>query len=181
VRLLTLADGLTGLKKMKRGFSFVELMIVVAVLGILAAVILPTFQEHITTAKQATAKDNLRVLRSAIELYAAQHRDVAPGYADGDTSTQPNQWVFQWQLTKVTNTQGQVAEPGTAGYDHGPYLQCIPENPFNQMRTPKMVLNTEPLPEEATGTFGWIYKAATKTIKLDWPGTDKQGIRYYDY
>lgn len=166
---------------MKRGFSLVELIIVVAVLGILAAIVLPTFQGHVTAAKQAAAKNSLHLLRGTIELYAAQHNDVPPGYAGGDVSVPPNFMVFYDQLAKATNAQGQTAEPGTAGYDCGPYLKKLPENPFNRAKIPKMILNTETLPGEATGTYGWIYKAATKTIKLDWPGTDKEGIRYYDY
>jgi general secretion pathway protein G len=58
---------------MKRGFSLVELMIVVAVLGIMAAIVVPQFQSHSIEAKIAVAKDNLRILRSAIDLYTAQH------------------------------------------------------------------------------------------------------------
>ena len=49
------------------------------------------------------------------------------------------------------------------------------------MRTINMIENAVPLPAEPTGEFGWIYKPAAKTIKLDWPGTDAEGVRYYDY
>jgi prepilin-type N-terminal cleavage/methylation domain-containing protein len=58
---------------MERAFSLVELMIVVAVLGILAAIVVPQFQRHSTQAKEAVAKDSLRLLRGAIELYTARH------------------------------------------------------------------------------------------------------------
>ena len=68
---------------MKRAFSLVEILIVVAVLGILAAIALPTFQGYIVEAKEAAAKDNLCILRSAIELYAAQHDGVPPGIPGG--------------------------------------------------------------------------------------------------
>jgi len=43
-----------------------EMLIVVAILGILAALVLPTFQGHIQQAKESAAKDNLRILRNAI-------------------------------------------------------------------------------------------------------------------
>ena len=65
---------------MRRGFSLVEILIVVAILGILAAIVLPEFQAHTQQAKEAAAKDNLRILRQQIELYAAQHNGLAPGY-----------------------------------------------------------------------------------------------------
>ena len=63
---------------MKRAFSIAELMIVLAVLGILAAIVVPHFRSYTTQAKEAVAKDHLRLLRSAIELYAVQHHGVPP-------------------------------------------------------------------------------------------------------
>ena len=51
---------------MKRAFTLVEILIVVALLGILAAIALPTFQDHIQQARESAAKDNLRILRNAI-------------------------------------------------------------------------------------------------------------------
>lgn len=150
--------------RMKRAFSIVELIIVVAVLGILAAIVLPQFQSHATEARQAAAKDNVRVLRSAIELYAAKHTGVAPGYKDNDPTSTPSSDYFRIQTTVDSH-----------------YFAKIPLNPFNKLDTIKMIGNNEALPAEATGNFGWIYKPATETIRLDWPGVDKDGIRYYDY
>ena len=166
---------------MKRAFSLVELMMVVALLGILAAMAFPHFQSHTTDAKATTAKANLRVLRSAIVLYTAQHNGVAPGYQDGNPLTAPNQTVMMDQLKKATTQQGAIAEIGTPGYDRGPYLKSSPENPFNSKTDNKMLTNNEDFPQQATGQFGWIYHAATKTIKLDWTGLDKGGVSYYDY
>ena len=166
---------------MKRAFSLVELMMVVALLGILAAMAFPQFQSHTTEAKATTAKANLRVLRSAIELYTAQHSGVAPGYPDGNPLTVPNQTVMMDQLKKATNSHGAIAELGTPGFDRGPYLKSSPENPFNYKTDSKMLLNNQDFPQNATGQFGWIYHAATKTIKLDWTGLDKEGVSYYDY
>ncbi|RKY11715.1 MAG: hypothetical protein DRP65_03460, partial [Planctomycetota bacterium] len=50
---------------MKKAFSLVELLIVVAILGILAAIVVPEFQTYTQQAKEAAAKDNLRILRNA--------------------------------------------------------------------------------------------------------------------
>ena len=149
---------------MKRGFSLVELMIVVAVLGILAAIVFPQFQEHATQAKEAVAKDSLRILRSAIELYTARHSGVPPGYKDNNPRNPPAGLDFCQQL---------VVE--------GRYLSQMPANPFNKRQDLRMIGNAEILPQNPTGQFGWIYQPATKTIRLDWQGADKSGIRYYEY
>lgn len=166
---------------MKKAFSLVELMIVVAVLGILAAIVVPQFQSHTTHAKESAAKSDLRTLRSAIELYTAQHNGIPPGYPNGDITAAPSALTFVWQLTGASNESGQIAAPGTAGYNLGPYMRTFPKNPFNNDWSVKMVGNSEEFPTNATGNFGYIYQPATKTIKLDWPGTDSAGIRYYDY
>ncbi len=154
---------------------------VVALLGILAAMAMPQFQSYTTNAKASTAKANLRVLRSAIELYTAQHGGIPPGYQDGNPLAVPNLTVMMDQFKKATTQQGAIAEIGTPGYDRGPYLKISPENPFNYKTDSKMLTNNQNFPNNATGQFGWIYHADTKTIKLDWPGTDKHGVRYYDY
>jgi type II secretion system protein G len=146
-------------------FTLVEILIVVAIIGILAAIILPTLQGHIQKAKESAAKDNLRILRNAIELYAAQHNGVSPGYSNNDSSKNPSKTWLPSQLIG------------------GKYLNQIPENPFNGYGYPqiKVVGNNAPFPDTPTGDFAWIYKPATKEIRLDWPGTDSAGVRYYDY
>ena len=154
-----------------RAFSLVELMIITALLGILAAMVLPSFQGHVTEAKEAAAKENLRLLRHAIELYAAQHNDNPPGTLNGNTLPY---YFLRLQLTSKTN------ENGANGTDFGPYLSDMPENPFNNKKEIR-TLGDGDFPTEATGDYGWIYQSSTKTIRLDWPGTDSKGVRYYDY
>ncbi|MHC4500703.1 MAG: hypothetical protein ACYS21_16520 [Planctomycetota bacterium] len=63
----------------------------------------------------------------------------------------------------------------------GNYISEIPKNPFNDLGTMNMIENDVPFPAEATGEYGWIYQPQTKTIKLDWPGTDSQDVSYFDY
>ncbi len=167
---------------MKRAFTLVEMLIVVAILGILAAIVLPTFQSHSQQAKESAAKDNLRILRNVIELYAAQHNDIPPGYLYGDTTATPTYLCFASQLIKATDAAGTIAPAGTAGYPLGPYIPSIPSNSFNNIKIMSVLGNNEQFPADATGeTFGWIYKASAKEIRLNWPGTDKDGVRYYDY
>ena len=148
----------------ERGFSLVELMIIVAILGILAAIVVPQLQSPATEAKEAVAKDSLRILRSAIELYTAQHGGVPPGYTNDDPSIVPTSANFNLQMIQ-----------------QGRYLIKMPGNPFSNLDTIEVIRNDASLPDSASGTYGWIYQPATKTILLDWPGADQHGIRYYDY
>ena len=151
---------------MKKAFSLVEVLIVVAILGILAAIVVPQFQSNTQQAREAAAKDNLRILRNQIELYAARHGGVPPGYPNNDPSMSPSNHAFATQM--ITD---------------GNYLSKMPVNPFNGKTVIKMVSDGEDFPTEplVTSLYGWIYQPATKTIKLNWPGTDSEGISYFSY
>lgn len=163
-------------------FTLIEILIVVTILGILAAVVFPEYQSHAQQAKESTAKNNLRMLRQAIELYATQHRGIAPGYINGDIEGTLFIFAFKAQLvTMATNEQGQCQQYRTVDYPYGPYLSDLPKNPFNNEITITFLSNTDEFPTEASGDTGWIYKAFTKTIRLNWPGTDSKGVNYYDY
>jgi prepilin-type N-terminal cleavage/methylation domain-containing protein len=151
-------------RKRETGFTLVELIIVVAILGILAAIVLPEFQGHVQKAKEAAAKDSLRILREAIERYAADHNGIPPGYLNNNATSTPFDLYLYNQLCVDGN-----------------YLPQFPTNPFNDLYTIATFSNTASLPANATGNSGWIYKPATKTVKLNWPGTDSQGKKYYDY
>ncbi len=159
-KLYTIATG----RKREAGFTLVELIIVVAILGILAAIVLPEFQGHIQKAKEAAAKDNLRILREAIERYTADHNGVPPGYLNNDPTAATSASEFYRQL--VTN---------------GKYLSEMPQNPYNSFNGIKVYANLVSLPAEADGTSGWLYKPQTKKILLNWPGSDSEGILFYSY
>jgi prepilin-type N-terminal cleavage/methylation domain-containing protein len=163
----------------KYAFTLVEILIVVAIIGILAAIVLPTLKGHIQQAKESAAKDDLRILRNVIELYAAQHNGFPPGYVNGTPNTMPS--VVTKQFYWASNSLGQTNSESTVVYNLGPYLPAIPKNPFNNINTLQVLNATTQFPEPPTGTFGWTYKPSTKTIRLNYPGTDSKGGRYYDY
>jgi prepilin-type N-terminal cleavage/methylation domain-containing protein len=165
---------------MKKAFSLVELMIVVAVIGILAAIVVPKVQDYSKEAKEAAAKENLQTVRVAIELYASQHNGVPPGYPNNDVKAAPAQLTFILQLVKTTDASGFVGERGTPGFIYGPYMPEFPKNPFNGIRGVLIVANGASFPA-ATGKFGYLYHPATKTFKLDKKGNDTKGVAFSEY
>lgn len=170
------------LNRQSTGFTLVELIIVVSILGILAAIVLPEFQGHIQKTKESAAKDTLRLFREALERYATDHNGVPPGYNLNDTSHVSNAFTIQSQLFRMaSNSKGELAAIGTAGYPYGPYLTKIPENPFNGLDGISIISNGGSFPNEPAGASGWYYKPQTKEIRLNWPGTDSEGATYYSY
>ncbi|MGB2808370.1 MAG: type II secretion system protein, partial [Sedimentisphaerales bacterium] len=70
----------------RRAFTFIEVIMVVVILGILAAVVLPTFQGQTAIARESSAKDSLSTMRTQIEFYKMEHDGVPPGYVNGGTA-----------------------------------------------------------------------------------------------
>ena len=62
----------------KKGFTLIELMIVVAIIGILAAIAIPKFAELIRKSSEGASKGNLGALRSAMSIYYGDLEGVYP-------------------------------------------------------------------------------------------------------
>ena len=59
----------------RRGFTFLDLMIVVTILGILAAIVHPLVRRHLDTAEETAAQTTYRNVRKALDLYFQSHQD----------------------------------------------------------------------------------------------------------
>ncbi|MCC6682734.1 MAG: prepilin-type N-terminal cleavage/methylation domain-containing protein [Phycisphaeraceae bacterium] len=134
----------------KRGFTLVEILIVVVILGILAAIVIPQFTNASESAKASSLTSQLQTIRSQIELYQVQHTGDYPDLINEG-------WV---QLTERTNLDGST-EGGTVGtFDatattFGPYLQQPSRNPFEDSTS---------VAAAAAADVGWVYDMTTGKI-----------------
>ncbi len=164
-----------------KAFTLVEILIVVVILGILAAVVIPTIAHNTVSAKDSALAVDLQLLRRVILVYKGQHLEVGPGYPNGDKSQAPTEQDFIDQVTLSSNMNGQTAAIGTPGFNRGPYLMKIPANPFNGLNTIEVLADAQAFPANADDSHGWVYKAATSEIRADNTGTNQNGKRFYDF
>ena len=111
-----------GSQHHRRGgaFTLVEILIVVLILGVLAAIVIPRFANASVEAKRNGTLSSLNTVRGQIELYMLQHGDSAPDF------TTYSDWE---QLVQATDARGRIGAKGAEAY--GPYMQSRPVNPLN--------------------------------------------------
>lgn len=127
---------------LQAGFTLVEILIVVVILGILAAIVIPQFTSASESAKSSSLVSQLQTIRSQLELYQVQH--------NGDYPDLVTDWT---QITGETEVDGTAGD--ASGNEFGPYLQQAPVNPFEQ----SFVVGAA----AAAGT-GWVYDETTGAI-----------------
>ncbi|MHC4459888.1 MAG: hypothetical protein ACYS6W_02605 [Planctomycetota bacterium] len=122
-------------------FSYVEVLVMAVILGIVSRTIVPQFSEASTEAKVSKLIEGLEVMRAQLDLYRVQHGDCLPP-ADSFES-------FKAAMTKKV------------GQD-GPYIKKIPTNPFNDLNTVRF--DGEPA---GANKAGWRFDTASGLFQAD--------------
>jgi general secretion pathway protein G len=139
---------MTVRRTVRKGFTLIEILIVVIILGILAAIVIPQFTSASTEARQGNLKSQLQTLRSQIALYKLQHRDVAPSQTPA---------TFWDQLTLYSDESGGTNATKTDVYKYGPYYDAPVVNPLTNSSAVGVA--------SGAANTGWAYDAATGKIK----------------
>ncbi len=136
----------------REGFTLVELLIVVLILGILAGVVIPQFANSTQDARIASLDTTLGSMRGAIDLYLQEHGEYPSANGDGvnlaDTSA-----AFLTQLTQYTDLNGDVQLTTDATHIFGPYLKkaVMPTEPITQLAVLEVI---------TTGALGMVATVA---------------------
>jgi type II secretion system protein G len=100
------------LHKNQKGFTLVELMVVVVIIGILVAIAVPIYNTIQTTAKENAHQANIRTIQGMIELYKADNNGENPATEDNLSP----EYILEWPT-----------EPGTYSVENGVLTSTDPE------------------------------------------------------
>jgi len=133
--------------KLCAGFTLIEILVVVVILGVLAAIVIPQFTSAANESRDSSIKMSVNRINQQIEIYQQQH--------DGNRPTLAN---FEAQLTQASNASGQTAAVGTSGYALGPYIRELPINPKT---------GTSTVSDGAYGSSAWYYDETTGEFRAN--------------
>ena len=157
----------------RRGFTLIEVLIVVVILGILAATVLPQFASSTANAKESALRADLSQLRRQVQYYRFQHDGLFPS---GTATNVAN------QLTMSTDLSGNTAAAGTAGFPFGPYLiGRLPVNPYNggngvMVKAAAVgTADVDPTAVQGAVKVGWIYSTLTGQVIANSIGSAADG------
>lgn len=140
-----------------RAFSLIETVLVIVILGIIAAIAVPRMSVAASNSVVAAATANVSALERAIALYAAEHNDRTPAHeADGGINT--DEATFAKRLVQTSNAVGDTG----VKLMFGPYLRELPHNPVNGRRR----IRIDGAPAGAN-THGWRFDSIARIIEPD--------------
>ena len=111
-----------ALHRKSRAFSLVELLIVIIIIAVLAAVAIPRFANSTTRSKESALRANLKLFRNAVELYKADTGAYPSALADLVAASAPANGL---------DASG-ASVPILAADWKGPYLNSLENDPISQ-------------------------------------------------
>jgi len=163
------------------GFTLIEIMIVVVILGILAAIAVPQLSSATAESRQAMLKDELRFLRNQLLVYRAQHNDVPAGYPGGNLAATPDEPTLVADLTQYTDASGNISAVGSSTFKYPPYLSKMPENPITKKDGVWVVTGAALPAADQNQPYGWIYAPEVNKLAANLEGTDLNNVPYNTY
>lgn len=139
------------------GFSMLELVIVIVILGIIAAIAIPRMSRGSEGAAESALKANLAVLRSAVDLFVAEHNGTVP------TAVSIENALIQY--SDKLGTAFSATKDATHYF--GPYVRKIPPLPVGAKKG-----NAGIAAVDGAGV-GWIYDASTGGITSNTTAEEK--------
>ena len=149
-----------SMKKIQKGFTLIELMIVVAILGILAAVAIPAYQDYTVRSRVSEGL----ALAGAAKLAVAENASNASALDAGYTSPAATKNVTSVAIDTTAATAGQIAITYTAAAGNG-ILYLMPYQ--GGLAAPAILVAGTP----PTGAIGWACRAKGNTFTLGTVGT----------
>jgi len=147
--------------KLEKGFTLIELMIVVAIIGILASLALPKFAQLVEKSREATTKGNIAAIQSAISIYYGDNEGIYPTYLEVSS-----EYIFSRFMDSIPPVKATHSGVGTTGTNESPSGTNV------QMTTSEVIT--------ATNT-GWRYNRVSGRIFINNPATDSKGAPYSTY
>ena len=112
-----------------RAFTLIELLIVVAIIAILAAIAVPNFLEAQVRAKVSRAKADMRTIATGLESYVVDNNHYPPAY--GDTTPTPPE-VLESNLDPILMTRNPRIRRVAHLTTPVSYLTSVPSDPFSR-------------------------------------------------
>jgi general secretion pathway protein G len=143
------------MKRGTKGFTLVEILIVVIILGILAAIVIPQFTQASAQARLSNLQTNIQTIRSQLLLYKTQHNEAYPATS------------FSTQMTTYSDISGGPATSPDSTHSYGPYLQAVPINPLSNSNAIRMVTGAATAFSAPSTDAGWYFNSTTGEFRAD--------------